>query len=210
MSRNTYRINNRQFDVWRGWYHQTRHSDPDIPYAIQLISLRLADALPADELHKVDTDALMVQPTERVQFKRERTQEILHAGHGSCALSNATLARAVLDTLEDQHGKRYRLIAWCILPNQIHVLIEPCCPLQRIVQDWKSVTTRWALQHNEELQLDFKGKSLWMKRYQDRFIADDKHLAEVICTLHDSPVAAGLCESAEQWRWSSAYRKHSR
>lgn len=210
MSRTTYCINNRHYEVWRGWYYHTPKPQPEIPYDIQLVTLRLSDALPAAELQKMDIDARMVEPAKRVHFKRERTQEILNAGHGSCALKNPKVARAVLDVLEDQHAKRYKLIAWCIMPNQLHVLIEPCCPLARIVQDWKAITTRWALQQNLALGLKLKGKGMWMKRYQDRFIRDSEHLAEATKDLHDSPVVAGLCESPEDWRWSSARTKARR
>jgi len=206
MSRTTYTINNRHFEVWRGWYYHTPKPQPEIPYDIQLVTLRLADALPATELQKMDFDARMVQPSERVHFKRQRTQDILNACHGSCALQHPEVARAILDVLEDQHAKRYKLIAWCIMPNQLHVLIEPCCPLARIVQDWKAITTRWALQHNKRLGLKLK-KGLWMKRYQDRFIRDKTHLTEVTHKLHESPVIAGLCERPEEWRWSSAHNK---
>lgn len=210
MSRTTYSINNRHFEVWRGWYYQTPQPQTEIPYDVQLVTLRLADALPAQALRKMDMDARMVQPGKRVLFKRQRTEEILHEGHGSCALQHPEVARAVLETLQDQHAKRYKLIAWCILPNQVHVLLEPCCPLARIVQDWKSITTRWAMQHNKELGLKLKGKGLWMKRYKDRFISDKQHLAEIIDQLHESPVAAGLCETPQEWRWSSAHEPRAR
>ena len=207
MSRSTYSINNRHFEVWRGWYYHTPKPQPEIPYDVQLVTLRLVDALPASELQQMELDARMVQPAKHVHFKRQRTQDILNAGHGSCALQHAEVARAVLDVLEDQHAKRYKLIAWCIMPNQLHVLIEPCFPLARIVQDWKAITTRWALQHNTRLGLTLKNKGLWMKRYQDRFIRDKKHLTEVIHDLHESPVVAGLCETPEEWHWSSAHNK---
>lgn len=205
MSRTTYRINNRHFEVWRGWYFHTPKPEPEIPYDVQLISLRLADALPPKALEQMNVDARMVQPAERVLFKRQRTQVILNAQHGCCALHNPKLARAVLDVLEDQHAKKYKLIAWCILPNQLHVLIEPCFPVGRIIQDWRVLTTRWALQHNEALGLGLNGKRLWLKRCQDRYIPDNKQLAKALETLHQSPVEAGLCEQPEDWCWSSAH-----
>jgi putative transposase len=205
MSRTTYRINNRHFEVWRGWYFHTPKPEPEIPYDVQLISLRLADALPSETLEQMNVDALMVQPAERVLFKRQRTEEILDAQYGCCALKNPELARAVLDVLEDQHAKKYKLIAWCILPNQLHVLIEPCFPVGRIIQDWRVLTTRWAVQNNDALGLGLNGKRLWLKRCRDRYIPDNKQLAEAIQALQQSPVKAGLCDQPEDWRWSSAY-----
>ena len=40
-------------------------------------------------------------------------------------------------------GTRYRLMAWCIMPNHVHVVIKPEMRLAGIVQSWKAFTGRW-------------------------------------------------------------------
>jgi REP element-mobilizing transposase RayT len=109
------------------------------------------------------------------------------------------------ETLQKFDGERYRLIAWCIMPNHVHVLIEPLVSLPRIVQSWKSFTGRWALLHNAELGLGVPGHAFWMWDYWDRYIRNEKHLQAVIDYIHENPVAAGLCDSTVEWPWSSAY-----
>jgi len=104
-----------------------------------------------------------------------------------------------------QLADRYRVIAWCVMPNHVHVLIEPRHPIAKIVQGWKSFTARWALARNEELKLGIPdSRQLWMRDYWDRYIRDERHLVNVIDYFHNNPVKAGLCRQPEEWRWSSA------
>ena len=101
-------------------------------------------------------------------------------------------------------GERYQLIAWCIMPNHVHVLIQPTIELGKVVQSWKSYTGRWALEHNAELGLGVPGKAFWMREYWDRFIRDERHYESVVEYIHNNPVKAGLCRSPAEWKWSSA------
>ena len=142
------------------------------------------------------------QSTER----RRRIEQWMDAGMGCCALRHPQVAALVQETLQKFDSERYRLIAWCIMPNHVHVLIEPLVSLPKIVQSWKSFTGRWALSHNAELELGVPapGHAFWMRDYWDRYIRDERHLQAVIDYIHENPVTAGLCPSAPDWPWSSA------
>ena len=102
-------------------------------------------------------------------------------------------------------GDRYRLLAWCIMPNHVHVLIEQLAPLGKILQSWKSFTGRWAMKNKAELGFDVPSEGLWMREYWDRYIRYEGHFSSVIDYIHRNPVHAGLCATPEDWRWSSAY-----
>jgi putative transposase len=97
-------------------------------------------------------------------------------------------------------GQHYRLIAWCIMPNHVHVLIEtwPGYPLDKVLHSWKSFT---ALQANR--LLDRTGE-FWAREYYDRFIRDERHFAQTVAYIEQNPMKAGLVESAETWPFSSA------
>jgi len=123
---------------------------------------------------------------------------------GCCALKHAALAALMQETLLMFDGPRYRLIAWCIMPNHVHVLMETLNALSKIVQSWKSYTGRWAMTHNAELGLGVPGKALWMREYWDRYIRDAAHFDNVLCYIERNPVAAGLCKHPGDWTWSSA------
>ncbi|MDR1191356.1 MAG: transposase [Verrucomicrobiales bacterium] len=102
-------------------------------------------------------------------------------------------------------GRRYRLLAWCVMPNHVHVLIKPLVALPLIVRTWKSYTGHWALAHNEELGLGVAGGVFWMSDVWDRFMRDEKHLRTTLVYIHENPAKARLCKRPEDWRWSSAY-----
>ena len=123
---------------------------------------------------------------------------------GCCALGHPALAREVRNALLHFDGQRSRLLAWCIMPNHGHVLIEPLVPLATIVQGWKSVTARWALARNDSLGLAIPDPHrLWMREYWDRYIRDERHLSRVIDYIRENPVKAGLCQKAGDLAWSS-------
>ncbi|MCF8215876.1 transposase [Chlorobium sp.] len=116
------------------------------------------------------------------------------------------MAVVMQDTLLKFDEEKYHLVAWCIMPNQVHVLIEPKLPLSTIIRSWKSFTGRWAMKNHVALGLRVSGRpGFWMPDYWDRYIRDEKHLRSVIAYIHNNPVKAGLCQKDIDWIWSSAY-----
>lgn len=188
----------------KGWYFSGSAPHHDAPEAYQFITFRLADSLPQHLLRNLRQLAMAVPETEQDRFQRRETERWLDAGMGCCALAHHEMAAAVKDTLLFNHGVRYELIAWCIMPNHVHVLIRQKHSLPRIIQTWKSFTTRWMLSNNERLGLGVPANNLWMRDYWDRVIRNEQHLLTVIHYIHHNPVKAGLCEAAEEWPWSSA------
>ena len=109
------------------------------------------------------------------------------------------------ETLEKHDPERYRLIAWCVMPNHVHVLIAPKESLFKVVQSWKSYTGRWAMRKNAELGLGVPGRAFWMREYWDRYIRDERHFQQVVDYIHRNPVKTGLCREPQDWPWSSAH-----
>jgi len=192
-------------EVWKGWQRSPQKAERAIPYDLQLITLRLADSLPPCAMQVLQEEVRAQPPEERVLFRRRRLDHHLQQGHGCCLLAHPNMAAEVADALESQNRKRYKLIAWCIMPNHVQVLLEPTYSTPRIIQAWKTATTHWMQQNKQSLALDTPGRMLWMRDYWDRYIKDEQDLQQSIQELQNTPVAAGLCEQPKQWRWSSAY-----
>ena len=174
---------------------------------MQSITFRLADSLPQSKLIRLKEELLHLPQKEQEIERRKWIERWLDAGMGCCALRHPRVAEIVQETLLRFDGERYRLMAWCIMPNHVHVLIEARMELGKIVQSWKSYTGRWALAHNAELGLGVPGKHFWIREYWDRFIRNKKHFEAVVDYIHANPVKAKLCRSSEKWMWSSAYAK---
>ncbi len=180
----------------------------DAPGVFQAVTFRLADSLPATKVQELARELRELPQSESSRIRRERLAQWLDAGHGCCALAHPAVAEMMQATLEVGEGSgRYALHAWCIMPNHVHVLIEPRIPLPRIVRAWKAYSGRWALANNDTLSLGIAGATFWMPDYWDRFIRSDAHLQAVVAYIENNPVAAGLCARAEQWQWSSARRR---
>lgn len=106
----------------------------------------------------------------------------------------------IQETLIKFDGERYRLIAWVVMPNHVHVLIEviPGVRLGDIVHSWKSYTAKVA---NKLLG---RSGQFWQIEYFDRYMRDAVHLDNTIKYIEYNPVRARLCASEEQWPYSSA------
>jgi REP element-mobilizing transposase RayT len=101
---------------------------------------------------------------------------------------------------------RYRLHAWTIMPNHVHVIATPLLDntLSNIVHSWKSFTAKEA---NRVLN---RTGPFWWREYFDRAIRDETHFANAIAYTDMNPVKAKLCTSPEEWRFSSARRRWDR
>ena len=136
-------------------------------------------------------------------MRQARIEAALDRGYGSCVLSEPRIAALTQAALLRFDGERYRLLAWVIMPNYVHVLVQtlPCHPLSSVLQTWKSFTAK------EANKLLGRSGVFWQAEYFDRVIRDERHLASAIAYIHANPVKAGLVERAEEWRFGSAAGK---
>lgn len=128
----------------RGWYDADHLPHFDVPGLVQHVTYHLADSLPKTAIRRVE-ESLDTLPTKQRKLKRrQRIQELLDSGLGSCILKRDDCAKIVESSFFFGHGSRYQLLAWVIMPNHVHVLIEQMegWPLGKIVQSWKRHTAR--------------------------------------------------------------------
>lgn len=96
-------------------------------------------------------------------------------------------------------GKAYRLLAWVVMPNHVHLLVEVWkTPQSRLVKDWKGFSARRINQ-----VLGRRGQ-VWQDDYWDRYIRDEAHYRKVVHYIEVNPVKAGLVRAPEQWPFGSA------
>lgn len=175
------------------WHSRGYLPHCDTPGLHQAITFRLADSLPADVLGRLQEQA------SNGMDQHKKIEAFLDAGFGACWLKQPAIADLVEDALLHWDGQRYCLLAWCVMPNHVHVLIETRdgWPLSGVLHSWKSFTAKAINQH-----LGRTG-TVWMRDYFDRYIRDDYHLAAVINYIHGNPVKAGLVQKEWEWPYSS-------
>jgi putative transposase len=185
-------------DEHKGWHSRGYLPHFDAPNVIQSITFRLADSLPASiELRR----ALEIVP-DRPDARLQRLESLLDAGRGACALRDPRAARIVEDALLYLDGQRYRLLAWVVMPNHVHMLIEIIegHSLSGIMQSLKVRTAR------ECNRLLGTSGRFWEPEYYDRMIRNERHLSNVILYIHSNPVVAGLVSEPQLWPFGSARR----
>ena len=187
----------------RGWHSRDYLPHFDQPGLIQAITFRLADALPAEKLQRWELELAHETDLVRDVEKKRRMEAWIDAGHGACWLRKEAIAHIVEEALLHFDAARYRLLAWTIMPNHVHVLIETQegWPLGGIVHSWKTWTAKKINAHLGRVG------TVWQRDYHDRYIRDGEHLARVTRYIEQNPVKAGLCAESKDWRWGSANRK---
>jgi REP element-mobilizing transposase RayT len=117
-------------------------------------------------------------------------------------LKDDRIAQCVVDAFH--FGERqlhlYTLRCWVVMPNHVHMLVEPKQPVPKITHSIKTFTARTA---NE--MLGRTGEPFWQDESFDRWVRDRQEFEKIAAYIEYNPVAAGLVKRVEEWRWSSAY-----
>jgi REP element-mobilizing transposase RayT len=177
----------------RGWFERGYLPHFDGGAVVQTITFRLADSLPRELYKHIFSVA---DDSER----RKLMHRFIDEGRGNCLLRAPESAEIVANALSFFDGERYKLLAWVIMPNHVHAMIEQIegHHLDRIVHSWKSFTAK---QINRRLNSDGR---VWARDYFDRYVRDERHYLNAIYYIENNPVKAGLVRLAEDWAYSSA------
>jgi len=172
----------------------------------QHVTFHLADSLPQSVLLRMDVELKFIPAGKRDAERRKRVDAWIDAGHGSCVLRQPAIAGMVQGSFLTFDSQRYRLLAWVVMPNHVHVLFQPIhgWTVAKIVAAWKKFTARKICDARRDATGEPRGP-VWHREYWDRYIRDQTHLAQVIEYIHLNPVKAGLVSAPQSWPWSSAY-----
>jgi len=101
----------------------------------------------------------------------------------------------------DQPLNHYRLHAWVIMPNHVHLLITPWVPVSKLLQSLKRFTATEA-----NRILGRSGQPFWQAESYDRLVRNEQEFQRIARYIEMNPVKAGLVAIADQFPWSSAYQ----
>jgi putative transposase len=108
-------------------------------------------------------------------------------------------AELFLDTV--QHYRReghYKLHAFVVMPDHIHLLLTPqSITLERAVQ-----LVKGGFSHRIGSKFP-----VWQRGFADLRMRDREDYLTHVNYIHDNPVRARLCQTPEDYRYSSAYRQ---
>jgi len=144
--------------------------------------------------------ALASEMSEGQRFV-ERDRQLDSANSGPMFLKDPRVATAVTETLfiAAHKWKLYDLLAWVLMSNHVHVLVQPHKPLCEATRAVKNTSARQA-----NLILGRTGLPFWQDESYDHWVRDGKELQRIVQYIEWNPVRAGLVERPELWPWSSA------
>jgi Rad3-related DNA helicase/REP element-mobilizing transposase RayT len=175
--------------------------------AVYAVTFRLADSLPQSVLKDwyAEREAIVVrardsgrpltgdEAKELNRLHSQRVETYLDSGVGKCWLRDDAIAKIVADALKHFDGDRYCLLTWCIMPNHVHLVVQPRSGivLADLMRSWKTFTAREA-----NLKLNRAG-DFWQPEYYDHLIRDADDLLHAVTYAWDNPEKARLGD----WKW---------
>lgn len=128
-----------------------------------------------------------------------RMEKWLDAGYGKCVLREEQCRREVTERLAFRHGGDYDLGDWVVMPNHVHILLQPLHgkPLHEILKPIKGVSSR-----NINHMLGRAG-TLWMEESFSHIVRSLEQLKKFQRYIRENPVKAGLAEGefSQEQRW---------
>jgi menaquinone-specific isochorismate synthase len=175
--------------------------------AVYFITFRLADSLPKSVLDQIECERRVIvttanqlhrdlSPDERRKIQRLSTpiiEKFLDNGAGACHLRNPIIAEELANTLRHFDLKRYRLFAWCIMPNHVHVVARlfPGEKLAAVVYSWKSFSAKHAN------RVRGAHGAFWQREYYDHLIRGEEEFGRAVRYVAENPAKANL----RHWKW---------
>ncbi len=151
-------------------------------------------------IHKAKDAASQRKAAHRKRFVEY--ENLLHnAGSGPTWLKDDGVAKIVSDALRYRDGKVFRLDAYSILPNHVHVVFGPLpktpdedYSLASVMHSLKSYTAREA---NKKLN---RRGGFWEHESYDHAVRDEEEWFRIVAYVLSNPVTAGLASDWREWK----------
>lgn len=182
------------------------------------ITFNLVDSLPREVVAELEAQrARELQaaknPDELYKIQKKyfgRYDEWLdRCQHGHHWLESENIAQIVADQIHKENANLYRLLAYCIMPNHVHLLIESLLqelphhkgksaisPIADTMRLLKGRTARYC-----NLALNRTG-IFWHHEYYDHYVRDEKEMEGIILYIINNPVKAGLAKEWKDWKFT--------
>lgn len=206
-----------------------------MPAATHFITFRLADSLP-----RVVLDDLREQKSRLMKRRiaghsegahRESVHKRLFTMYDDALarhrdvnwLADPRVAALVRRSLHFWNGTKYGLLAYCIMPNHVHLLARPFDAVPTTETDWDQMEPgECANRHSPMSKMMHSLKSytaheankilgrtgpFWQHESYDHWVRDDDELERIVQYIAANPVAAGLVARPVDYYWCSAHER---
>lgn len=94
---------------------------------------------------------------------------------------------------------KIRLIAYCVMDNHVHMLVN-YKEIKDITKFMQKINTIYAIYYNKNQD---RVGYVYRGRYKSQLITDGKYFINCIIYIHNNPVKARICNNASDYRYSS-------
>ena len=200
------------------WLYRRNMPHVQPPGATFFVTFRLAGSIPLAVLNALHREAERVRAElERAPDCQERVDRTyrqhrrffgkwdaaMDEGGGPDWLRQPKIAGLVAQAIHYFDGQRYDLLASCIMPNHVHVVLTPLLkteddyyPLAQIMHSMKGYTARHAN------QLLGRTGAFWQHESYDHFVRGPAELERIVAYVLNNPVKAGLVTDWQFWPWT--------
>jgi len=170
-----------------------------LPQGKQLfLTWRLHASLPLAVLEKLRNDKELENGRKFIRFDGELDR----AAFGPLWLREEKIAELVQrEILGVAQRGWYVAHSFVVMPNHVHLLLDPKVELKKITQ---AIKGRSAIACNEVLGR--RGLPFWQPESFDHWVRNSVSFAKIRAYIEGNPVSAGLAKKPEDWLWSSAHR----
>lgn len=217
-------------EKYKTYYHRNLPHYQPPGYVFSTI-FRLTDSIPVSVIKKFQDDAsLELKRIASIKDKKEKSLEYVKyqykyfakyehylnkAKYGPQWLKDEKVCELVFQAIKFYDTKKYNIVAFTLMPNHVHLIIQPIVPnksdvemnktpmdnasryiLTKCLQDLKRYT---AVKSNEILG---RSGAFWHHESYDHVVRDKKELRRIVKYILNNPVKAGLVDSWEEWKWS--------
>jgi putative DNA methylase len=209
-----------------------------MPLAMHFVTYRLAGTLPQQVLDELRAEQERLMARQQTGHKRDAcaTKMLVHkrmfAKYDDYLdrqrdihwLDDPRVAALVRRSLYHWNGKKYGLLAFCVMPNHVHLLVRPFdvgpasesdrealepderpdadSPLSSIMHSLKSYTA-----HAANKLLGRTGQ-FWQHESYDHWVRDEDELERIVAYINANPVKAGLARRPHEFPWCSAHDRY--
>ena len=113
---------------------------------------------------------------------------------------------SIVEPLRDQllrtaDAKRVEIIAYCFMPDHLHVLVAGLAPDADANRFLRVFRQRSSYEHARA-----HGRRLWQEGYFDRHLRTEEATFDVVSYIVNNPVRARLCEAPDEYPYSGSSR----
>ena len=185
-----------------GWYSVNFHLCDSLPQHVLEYWLRERQNI-VKTAQQMNRSLSALEQQRLARLYSERVERYLDAGYGACYMTDENVAAIVKDALFHFNGLRYKLAAWCVMPNHVHTVVQPFgrqttsgmlvprADLPNILHAWKSFTSK------EANKLLGRSGGFWQAEYYDHLIRDKGDFRHCVRYVLNNPIKAGL----RNWKW---------